>query len=91
MGAGPGHVMRAIAAAVDTAPDRAFSVEDLCWVAFPDVQLIEKKHRVAVIRAMWSIVESRSDMEMDRVWLPGKTGRGRLALRILERSGQHPV
>lgn len=90
--------MRAIAAAIDAKPDRAFTVDDLCCEAFPDAQLIEKKHRVAVTRAMWAVVQSRSDLKIDRLWRRGSPGRGTLVLYhaanadalITRRQEEHP-
>lgn len=52
MSRGPGRVERAIQAASDAEPDKAFTVEDLCLRTYPGLNRIEKKHRVAVIRAM---------------------------------------
>ena len=58
MSAGPGHIMRAIATALERAePWQAHSVEDLCREAFPGLAKIQKKHRVAVIRAMGRVAQ----------------------------------
>jgi hypothetical protein len=52
MSKGPGRIERAIEAAFAADPDNAFTTEELCERAyFPAVNLIEKKHRVAVVRA----------------------------------------
>jgi hypothetical protein len=51
MSRGPGRIERAIEAAFTDAPSRAFPVEDLVSVAFPGVNRVEKKHRVAALRA----------------------------------------
>lgn len=51
MSRGPGRIERAIAAAFEAEPDEAFSTDELCALAYPGVNRIEKKHRVAVIRA----------------------------------------
>ena len=51
MSKGPGHVERTIEAAFTASPSATFTVEDLCAVAYPGVNRVEKKHRVAVLRA----------------------------------------
>lgn len=51
MSRGPGRVERAILAAFAAEPDNAFTTDDLCQRAFPTVNRVEKKHRVAVFRA----------------------------------------
>jgi hypothetical protein len=35
--------------------DRSFTIEEICRLAWPDVASIEKKHRVAVLRAAKSV------------------------------------
>jgi hypothetical protein len=50
MSKGAGRVERAIAGVFEAEPDNAFTVEDLCDRAYPG-ELVEKKHRVAVLRA----------------------------------------
>jgi hypothetical protein len=60
MSRGPGHVERAIEAVLrDT--DRSFSVEELALIAYPNIDCVQKKHRVAVLRAL-SNVQDRVDL-----------------------------
>jgi hypothetical protein len=51
MGTGPGHVARAIEAAFAAEPGSAFSVDELCRRVYRGADRVEKKHRVAVLRA----------------------------------------
>lgn len=51
MSRGPGRVERAIEMAFEASPDAAFSVADLGPVAYPGLNRVEKRHRVAIIRA----------------------------------------
>jgi DNA (cytosine-5)-methyltransferase 1 len=55
MSRGRGRIERAIAAAFEAEPRRAFSVEALARIAYPDIEGVEKRHRVAVIRAAENI------------------------------------
>jgi hypothetical protein len=50
MSRGPGRIEQQIEAAFVRDPDNAFTVEDLCDLIWPQA-IIEKKHRVTVIRA----------------------------------------
>ena len=59
-------VERAIEAALDADPDNAFSTQDLCDHAYPGVNHADKKYRLAVLRALKSILARRPDLE---VWL----------------------
>jgi hypothetical protein len=52
MSKGPGRVELAIEQAFAEEPDNAFSVEDLCKWVYPGCRTIEKKHRVAILRAI---------------------------------------
>ena len=52
MSRGPGHIEQAIAGVLDAKPDDAFTTEDLCRVVYPHAKQVEKKHRVAVLRAV---------------------------------------
>lgn len=52
MSKGPGRIQRAIADAFDRDPDNALTIEDICTHAYPGINRVEKKHRVAVIRAV---------------------------------------
>ena len=51
MSRGWGRIERAIAAAFEAEPRRAFSIEALARIAYPDIESVEKRHRVAIIRA----------------------------------------
>lgn len=57
MSRGPGRIERAIEAAFRAEPSRAFTVEALALVVFRGINRIEKKHRVAVLRAAHSVAE----------------------------------
>src|SRR4051812_10913423 len=78
MSQGAGRVERAIIAAVQAEPDNAFTVADLCDRVYPGINRIEKKHRVAVQRAMKSVT-SRSHGEL-ALWTEGFWGYGKLVL-----------
>ncbi len=51
MSRGPGKIERAIEAVFAAEPDDAFTTADLCDRVYPSLNRVEKKHRVAVIRA----------------------------------------
>ena len=51
MSRGPGKIERAIEAVFAAEPDDAFTTADLCGRVYPGLNRVEKKHRVAVIRA----------------------------------------
>jgi hypothetical protein len=51
MSRGPGRIERAISDVFEANPSMTYGVEDLAAIAYPGVNRIEKKHRVAVIRA----------------------------------------
>ena len=51
MSKGPGKIERAIADAFARQPSATFSVEDLGPICYPGLNQVEKKHRVAIIRA----------------------------------------
>ena len=51
MSRGPGKIERAIEAVFAAEPDDAFTTADLCDRVYPGLNMVEKKHRVAVIRA----------------------------------------
>lgn len=61
MSRGPGRIERAIEAVLDAEPDNAFTTDDLCNRVYGN-RLIEKKHRVAVIRAATSVAKGRSNL-----------------------------
>lgn len=51
MSRGPGRIQRAIEDAFRQNPSATYAVDDLATLAYPGVNRIEKKHRVAVLRA----------------------------------------
>ena len=51
MSKGPGKIERIIEAAFKHLSDQAFSVEELAALAYPEIHIVEKRHRVAVLRA----------------------------------------
>jgi hypothetical protein len=55
MSRGPGKIQRAIEAAFRAEPDNAFLLSEMCERVYPGVNRIEKKHRVAVARAVRAI------------------------------------
>jgi hypothetical protein len=55
MSRGPGRIERVIADAFTNNPSATFTVADLAASAYPGVNRIEKKHRVAILRAAWSV------------------------------------
>jgi hypothetical protein len=61
MSRGPGCIERAIERTLREQSSRSFTVEELAGAAYPSADLIEKKHRVAVLRAL-SKVEKRMDL-----------------------------
>jgi len=64
MSKGPGRIERAIAAALDAEPDGAFTTDDLCDRVYRGVNRIEKKHRVAVLRAASNLMKRRDNTGM---------------------------
>ena len=59
MGKGPGHIARTILAMIDADPDGAWLISDICAQVYPGETFVsdqfvtvEKKHRVAVARAL---------------------------------------
>jgi hypothetical protein len=58
---GPGRVERAIADVFEAEPDNAFTVEDLCDRVYPG-EPVEKKHRVAVLRAAKNIAKRNTEI-----------------------------
>jgi hypothetical protein len=59
MSKGPGRIERAIVSILDAAPDRAFTTKELCKRVY-GTGYVEKKHRVAVLRAARQIVARRN-------------------------------
>jgi hypothetical protein len=83
MSRGPGRIERAIMAVVAAEPDNAFTVADLCDRVYPGVNRIEKKHRVAVARAMKNAAD-RSAGELG-LWTDGGCARGNSKLVLFRR------
>lgn len=63
MSRGPGRIERAIRGLFDAHPDEAFTTDQLCEhcysLDYPDE--VERKHRVAVVRAAYRVVERDPD------------------------------
>jgi hypothetical protein len=57
MSRGPGWVERAIAAYFEAEPSRTFSTDELVEAIYHDVERVEKKHRVAVLRAADNVIK----------------------------------
>jgi hypothetical protein len=64
MSRGPGRIERAIIAAFAAEPDNAFTTDDLVERVYRGVNRIEKKHRVAVVRAAKNL-SARSHSNLD--------------------------
>ena len=62
MSRGPGRIERAIAAVLDGEANNAFTTEDLCERVYSGVNRVEKKHRVAVLRAANKLVKRRDNI-----------------------------
>ncbi|MFJ7441277.1 hypothetical protein ACIQW5_26945 [Methylorubrum thiocyanatum] len=63
MSRGPGRIERAIEAAFLGSPSATFSVADLGPIAYPGLNQVEKRHRVAILRA--------ADKVARRLWWRG--------------------
>ena len=55
MSQGPGHVQRTILAMIEAEPHGAWTVEEICRRIYP-TEAVEKKHRVAVLRALTRVL-----------------------------------
>ena len=81
MSRGPGRIERAIYDLFADHPEGAWTTEDLCRRVYPTANRIEKKHRVAVLRAVKTIMGKTDDDKayygfVDWRLLPaGSTGR----------------
>jgi hypothetical protein len=62
MNKGPGRVEQIIEAVFAAEPDNAFTIEDLCDRVYPG-ELIEKKHRVSVLRAAKRVAKRRGEID----------------------------
>lgn len=71
MSRGPGRIERAIERLVVARPDTAFLIDDLCWLIFPAIGTVERKHRVSVLRAANKVVARLPD------WRIGEVGKNR--------------
>ncbi len=72
MSRGPGKIERAIEAVFAAEPDDAFTSADLCDRVYPGLNKVEKKHRVAVIRAAKNVC-GRAGWVCDRTEALGGT------------------
>ena len=76
MSRGPGRIERAIHDLFDKHPEGAWTTADLCRLIYPAANRVEKKHRVAVIRAAKTITDKTGDRYRDwHMWRAGVTGR----------------
>jgi hypothetical protein len=55
MSRGKGRVQQVIAALIEANPEQRWQIDDLCAQVYPGINRIEKKHRVAVARALKGI------------------------------------
>ena len=75
MSRGPGRIERAIYDLFEGHPEGAWTTEDLCRLVYPAADRIEKKHRVAVVRAMKTILAKTGDQHRDwTCWQAATTG-----------------
>ncbi len=65
MSRGPGRIERAIFDLFDKHPEGAWTTADLCRVIYPTANRVEKKHRVAVLRAMDKVMDKKGDRYRD--------------------------
>ena len=88
MSRGPGRIQRAIIAAFKRYPKRSFTTDELAVLAYPGVRRIEKKHRVAVLRATWRVASryGRVALTMSGSWGIG-TGSPLLFVNQLDEVG----
>jgi hypothetical protein len=70
MSKGPGRIERAIAGILDRSPDNAFTTEELCEKVYRTKQ-VQRKHRVAVLRAAASLAKRRDTLG---VWVSDVLG-----------------
>jgi hypothetical protein len=83
MSKGPGRIARAIANLLADEPEGAWTTEELCQRIYHEVSIersrldpetaVQKKHRVAVIRAANNIIAQRPEVVWDRNWHHGRT------------------
>src|SRR5689334_8679562 len=96
MSRGPGKIQRRIAEALRAAPGGVFTVEDLANECYglldrPDDATVEKKHRVAVLRALYAMLPfddwhfgnlKRADNSLYLVNYADARSRARLSMRM---------
>jgi hypothetical protein len=66
MSRGPGRIERTIRALLDANPDESFSTDQLCNRCYGRGGWMERKHRVAVIRAMHGVLKDDPDWRCGR-------------------------
>src|SRR6516225_6738775 len=57
MSRGPGRIQRAIEAVFSNSPTETFTVEELAVIVYPGINRVEKKHRVAILRAAYASLD----------------------------------
>lgn len=73
MSRGQGRIERAILDLFDKHPEGAWTTEDLCRLIYPTANRAEKKHRVAVLRAVKTIMDKADNQYRYWVWSRGGT------------------
>ncbi len=71
MSRGPGKLQQAIWHLIHSQPDGAWTIEDLCYLIYEGIDRVEKKHRVAVIRAVDKIIVDDPDWTLLQSDSPG--------------------
>jgi hypothetical protein len=66
MSRGPGQIERAVKAVFDAEPRQVFTTDDLCARVYRGATVIEKKHRVSVIRAARRVIQRDAEWRMVR-------------------------
>ena len=61
MSQGPGKLESAIESLMQSEPDGAWTVEDLCERIYPGLNRVEKKHRVSALRALKKVLNRSAD------------------------------
>lgn len=86
MSRGPGRIERAIERLIAGQPDAAFLIDDLCWIVFPAIDAVEKKHRVSVLRATAKVISREGN------WTLGQSGNRRGApLALFNIKSRHSI
>ncbi len=68
MSRGPGRIERALYHLFEEHPEGAWTTADLCRLIYPTANRVEKKHRVAVLRAMDKVIDKKGDQHRDWGW-----------------------